>query len=701
MNRLPLTMFLLASLILSTTAAGGLEDRLPSDTRAMVSWAGRGLTYDGSLLGQALSEPSTVELLKAIRGAMKSETDLDCPWVIDGKNLCDPIWEMSGVAWQHPIVLATAGGADEELPYGIFLIDLGKDLPEFQKHLENFLTEGDLDEKFKTAQTGNATFRVSENQLAFGFDGTVFFMVASESNPSDPALGILQQKPAESLTANKTFLKRMAAVDARKADGTPDENTQMAYYVDVKWAIEKTRQTEEAAAKKRAETKADDPSLGDAPETAPPPFVSHTKKVTDAMGLAKVSALAGSLRFVEKELHTKVRLFSPRPHTGLLLPLDGPALTDADLSVVPADADYMIAGKVSPSKTYAEFKRVATEIEPEFASVISGMEGTFEAELGPSLQKDILDTLGDTWVLCASPSQGGSLLGAVLTVTVKDEKTLTEALEKIGQSLSEDTENPDAPSRMEVFKSGDVNIRYYRDPKDESSAFLLPAWTIYKGRLYLAAYPQIIASALENKTPTLTSTKAFKRLRTKVSPKAAILQYVNTPQIARKSYQLNLLIGTLLRGSPALSRDDDNPFASMKRPWPGSLPTMTKHLRPAISSIVADDAGITLESRTGAPMMPFIGGESLTSFGIFAAIVVPMFSEVSEETDASYCYSNMATIRAQSELHRAMEGSYPTSTQQLVDKDLIADLPTCPEGGDYIFSIDENDHLVVTCPNGH
>ena len=86
--------------------------------------------------------------------------------------------------------------------------------------------------------------------------------------------------------------------------------------------------------------------------------------------------------------------------------------------------------------------------------------------------------------------------------------------------------------------------------------------------------------------------------------------------------------------------------------------------------------------------------------GILAAIVVPMFTDASDDTRVSTCVSNMATIRSQAELFRAQTGAYPGTTAAMVAADLLQDDTTCPVDGDaYVLGTDAGGHLTVTCPN--
>ena len=64
-------------------------------------------------------------------------------------------------------------------------------------------------------------------------------------------------------------------------------------------------------------------------------------------------------------MYSKIRLFSPAPHQGILLPLAGIALEQSDLVEVPVDTDCLLAVKVSARDVQDEIRRVLGAVAPE------------------------------------------------------------------------------------------------------------------------------------------------------------------------------------------------------------------------------------------------------------------------------------------------------------------------------------------------
>jgi general secretion pathway protein G len=63
--------------------------------------------------------------------------------------------------------------------------------------------------------------------------------------------------------------------------------------------------------------------------------------------------------------------------------------------------------------------------------------------------------------------------------------------------------------------------------------------------------------------------------------------------------------------------------------------------------------------------------------GILAAVVIPQFTDASDEATAAATATNIQTVQAQVELYRAKTGSYPANLAALVTAGYI---PSVPDG---------------------
>lgn len=66
--------------------------------------------------------------------------------------------------------------------------------------------------------------------------------------------------------------------------------------------------------------------------------------------------------------------------------------------------------------------------------------------------------------------------------------------------------------------------------------------------------------------------------------------------------------------------------------------------------------------------------------GILAAIVIPQFTEASDDAASSAANSTAQTVQAQVELYRFKTGGYPATVATLVTDGYLSATPTMPTG---------------------
>jgi len=560
-----------------------LEPRLPEETLLYAKWSGRSLTFDGSRFGQLLLDPQVEELMGFFRAMVRENVPDET-----GRQIVDHLWSAAGLAWQHP----SAAAVYDITPQGVsavLLIDLGQDRPAVQNELDTVLslTSGPEGRERTTVQVGPNKYTLLSGkekgrELALGYIGDLFFLTVGPGQ----AKALLERTVSQSLAVNEKFAACMQAVGG--------DNLQIALYVDVERIVS---QVEAIASPEKATT---------APQTSP--AMSEIRLTADALGLGNLQALAGAVRVVDKNLYTKIRLFTPAPHRGLLLGLAGAPLTEADLASVPDDADLVVAVNASPAAMHLELCRMLKQIDPRAEMALDEILAAGQKALDLDIQTDLLEPLGDTWVFSVAPSQGGPIVGSMLSVDVKDETALRATLAKLEalvpspatQPTTQPTSRPRSrpvAARIQTRKVGDTEIHYLRTVAPGKGMIFLPAWAIHNGRVYLALWPQVIASALENPTSPLTASEAFQAQRSRLAPNGSALVYVNTPQILQKLYPLFLIGGTALMNHLAYQARTATPVPLL----PGSLNDILRHITPQISVISHDEQGITFEGYGAVP----------------------------------------------------------------------------------------------------
>lgn len=587
MNTLQICIFsvLLCLLPAGFCRAGSLDSRLPAETLVYLEWSGRSLTFDGSRFGQMILDPEVKDLANFFRTAIQENIREE-----RGRAAFEKLWNCAALAWQHPMAAGIYHIRKEGVSL-VFLIDLGDDKPAFEKEFQEIpdLIPPKEKENVRTVQTGQAIYTrlpgPESLEPTFGYLGNIFFFTLGP----EQAQALLDRKSEASLSANARYQQRMKVVSG--------EDVQLAIYVDVESLL---AETESLLPK---ETPTTSPSTAPATEATE----NSVRRILLALGVDNVQALAGTVRIVEKGMYSRFRLFAPAPHQGLLLPLTGAPLTDADLAGVPADADLAAAINLSPKAAYDELRRVLKDIDPLLEQGLQGAVATLENHWNFSLENDLLANLGDTWVYSVSPSQGGPLVGSMITVEATNPEKLQAFIDNLERTLlpppptqtrpASRQPNRQPQARIGTMKVGETEIHYLRSPGKGFGMAFLPAWAVHKNRLYLALWPQVIASAMENSASPLTESPDYQILRKRFSPAASALLYVNTPEIMKKLYPLQLIFGTLLMNAAA----EKTTSAEAVPLWPGSLPGVLKYLTPHMSVVSHDAEGITIEGYGTCP----------------------------------------------------------------------------------------------------
>ena len=582
-----LALVLLYATVLPAGAQPPLAEHLPKSTICYAGWSGRSLVFDGSTFGQMLAEPGIGRFLSA----MKSLAQRALP-----PNRAASLRHalaMGSLAWQHPTAIALTelepGDNGPELS-AVVLIELARDSEAFQKHLDAFI-ESLEDVTVTEKSEGGLLYRSitgsdSSRELVAGFKGDVCFLAIGPG----AAGKIIALKADQALPTNKKFVSSMEAVGG--------ENIQIAFYIDVPQLL---RRIEAIQAPK-------------AP-AAPDESISEMRRIINALGLGQVEALAGTTRIVERGMLTRTRLFSPAPHRGLLMPLTGGELTDADLADVPDDADFVAAIKLSPETLYAEILYsldvYSAGKDKDLTQQFRDSVGELEQRIGVSITQDLLPALGDTVVISSAPSQGGFGTGTLLSITMKDAAKVAEVMAKIESYASE---NLPATISLETASAGRIEIHYLAG-KLGMPWPVAPAWAIHEDRLLLAGWPQVLKTVLDRggDIKRLSSSTDFAKHRSRVAKDASALSYTNTPKIMRQMYPSLLMFGTM--GTNALAMK--MPVES-KPDWVPALSTLEKYLWPNIMTVSADEAGITFETYGSVPGM----GALLSPFNSTFAVAV-------------------------------------------------------------------------------
>ena len=373
-NRLvTIVSFLLIFSILLTpvSARAGIEEKLPADTLVYAHWAGRSLTFDGSQFGQMLQQDAMMDILKVAFKKGFGETVGTKGRPAKTADVAEVITKLIDITWQRPITVALAGLSNKTgVRRADLFIELGKYKPEFEKALNELLAS--MFEKDKlppSVPLGNGSYtliEMGENQVALGFSENLFFITFGQAKAQAEAL--LTEKTGPGLDTNKKFVASMKDV------GGPD--VQAAIYIDVESVLTQAEGMFPAWSAPTSQ-----------PAGAPKTAVSMMKKITTSLGVERLTVMAGTIRIVDKGMLSKLKIFSPAPHRGILMPFAGEPLSQADLSAIPADADFAMAINLDPTILLAEIRKIVDDINPKASAIIDvtlGMVGQLSVSSGIS-----------------------------------------------------------------------------------------------------------------------------------------------------------------------------------------------------------------------------------------------------------------------------------------------------------------------------
>jgi prepilin-type processing-associated H-X9-DG protein len=604
-----------------------LADRLPAGTLMYAGWAGtQTLQFDGSTFGQLLKDPAIGKAISAIQAA--AEEDMSEPQ----QAVMRHAMKLGTIAWKRSCAVAwldlQLGGQTPE-PVATLLIDLGEQRDAFAAALNPLIDAIGKDLPVSGVTGGANPYRIARlgqgPELAFGYLDNVFFLTVGSQAPKR----LFDVTPETSLQADARFQQRMQVV------GGADE--QIALYVDI------------AAVRLLLELPA---AVAMASQGIPAPQV-----LLEALGVNKASCLAGSVRILDKNMYSRVRLFSPAPHRGLLMPLAGPALDAADLECVPADAVYFSAAKVSPAAVFQEIRRAIASISPQLDQQFGEALEALETQLGMSVSEDLLASLGDTWVLSSAPSHGGLLTGTLLSVNVRDTEAFASALEKIEQFAGALLQEH---AQIETVSTGRTRIRYLAFPGKQIP--FAPAWALHKGRFCIAPWPQVIQSAvLRGSAPNITTAPGFAPWRAHVAEKASVLSHIDLPAILRQTYHWPLFGWTM--ASNVLP--GQSPLAS--RPaWLPPLARLEEYFSSQISAISADNEGITFERYGSLPFGAAFAGQGAGAPAVAVSILLPSLQRARQQARRTVSMANLNGIGKGAILHWAEHERMPAGLEELV-----------------------------------
>jgi len=206
-----------------------------------------------------------------------------------------------------------------------------------------------------------------------------------------------------------------------------------------------------------------------------------------------------------------------------------------------------------------EIRSSIEQFDPSVAEQFDAGLARVNMVAGVDIQRDLLDPLGDQWVMYTDRTIGGpGLLGGVVINKLKDaakaDAGWAALAQSVNQMIARAIQNDDITVQFRTLNDGGLTIHYLAVP------FVSPAWAVKGDNMYLALYPQIISAAAryaDGHGPSITSNPAFIAVQQRLGEhKASGLSFSNLPETAGDGYQ-DLLMASDCGSASRTSRPPD------------------------------------------------------------------------------------------------------------------------------------------------
>jgi hypothetical protein len=506
------------ALVSSRAPAQPLADRLPASTLVYLGWS-----PNASLQNTAAAKMLADERFTGPWRRLFQELVLDMPDRPDGSvpNLSEHLPQLLADAAQceGAFALLELKQAKRHFnPQSVLMIDLGARRKSFEEHFKPVQArmKERVGERLQMTKLTNSWVwtkpgRDGKAELTWGFVGDTFVIFMGDG-AEDFIPKLVKGKLENDLKSAPAFADAVGKI--------PGEAV-LTTYLDAKGSLGVVRRLVEREGNQDFQL-----------------LVKNWDKLTAELGLANVKAVAEKTVIEDQQFVTRTLVRTDGPPTGLIAQFAQPAVDDAMLKLVPADAMAVAAVRQDLGKSYEQFKASLISLGGDpakegFKELEGGAEG-----LGLPI-KDVLAPLGDQWVVYNAASQGGyALTGWTLVCDIKDadkfRKNLDTLRAMIGQAMGE-------AARVRVLEVDGQRIEYLQ--LGRWSAPIAPAWAVVGDKFVLANYPQLVEDAaahIKQGGKSLLDSPDFTAAR-KRTGNAGPLVYVNGRESVANVYPTALL----------------------------------------------------------------------------------------------------------------------------------------------------------------
>ena len=339
-------------------------------------------------------------------------------------------------------------------------------------------------------------------------------------------------------------------------------------------------------------------------------LIERWPKIKEASGLNGMKQMIMTAGFDGKDWSERVFVECPAPRKGIFAALEVNPLPTELLKQVPESATMMAAGGFDAARFLTEIRTALGEVDPDFqVKFDQGMGAAKMYIFGKDLIKDLLEPLGEHWVVYDDPNLGGGgMLGLVVINQLDDPAKAQQGLASLTAAVNNTLAGvmKNAPVKVSIkqtkTKSGDLTISYIAIP------VLTPSWAIKDGKLYVALFPQIVEAAATRGAPakSILDNPAFVALQKRLGDqKIQGISFVDLPKSAPHSYPMLLMATRTMSG---LAEMWDVPVPAMALP---RLEVLMKYISPMGGQSWSDEQGFYYKSVSPFPGAGLLEGPQL------------------------------------------------------------------------------------------
>ena len=350
-------------------------------------------------------------------------------------------------------------------------------------------------------------------------------------------------------------------------------------------------------------------------------YVDMANKFLASSGLTGLHAAAFAEQFKDGNWQTESFLGAPSPRKGLVALVDAKPMDQDLFKRVPAHAYLASQLPFDAEQFLTTIRQIAQETYPPAADMLDKGLGIATLSIGKNVETDLLQSLGNQWLLYTAPQIGGtSALGGVLVNKLADSLKGRQSIGALWIFLSNTgqtaTHHEPFTLAARTAQIGSVTVNYYALP------LFAPSYVVKDGMLYVGLFPQTVAAAADYAGDTLADSAPFKTVAGELQkPDASGVSYSDLPATLGDGYASLLLVSRTFFGL------GDMFLAPSPEPIIPPLTVLSKEAAPVGSAIWSDDAGI--HSRMVEPF-PAAAAIANLSFGnMFASNLPATFTSIS------------------------------------------------------------------------